>query len=58
MKRLLSLTLLLAAAVGLAADDRLALAEGLARRGMHAQALAEYEAFLKDTPKGDAAESC
>lgn len=57
MKRLLSLTLLLAAAVGLAADDRLALAEGLARRGMHAQALAEYEAFLKDTPKGDAADT-
>ena len=47
----------LAAAVCVAAgEERLRLAEGLARRGMHEQASAEYEAFLKETPAGDAAD--
>lgn len=57
MKRIVLIaTLALSAAAGMAAEDRLALAEGLARRGMHAQALAEYEAFLKENQAGDAAD--
>ena len=47
----------LAAAVCVAAEEeRLRLAEGLARRGMHEQASAEYEAFLKEAPAGDASD--
>ena len=47
----------LAAAVCVAAgEERLRLAEGLTRRGMHEQASAEYEAFLKEAPAGDAAD--
>lgn len=37
------------AGVALAADDRLVFADGLWRRGLHAQAAAEYEALLKGT---------
>lgn len=37
------------AGVALAADDRLVFADGLWRRGLHAQAAAEYETLLKGT---------
>lgn len=49
------LLLLGLAGAAMAAGDRLVFADGLWRRGLHAQAAAEYEALLKEKPEGDAA---
>ena len=48
------LLLLGLAGAAMAAGDRLVFADGLWRRGLHAQAAAEYEALLKEKPEGDA----
>lgn len=49
------LLLLGLAGAAMAAGDRLVFADGLWRRGLHAQAAVEYEALLKEKPEGDAA---
>lgn len=49
------LLLLGLAGAAMAAGDRLVFADGLWRRGLHAQAAAEYEVLLKEKPEGDAA---
>lgn len=47
MRMLRFLVFLGMAGAAVAADDRLVFADGLWRRGLHAQAASEYEAFLK-----------
>ncbi len=55
MRALPFLLLLGLAGAAMAAEDRLVFADGLWRRGLHAQAAAEYEALLKEGPKAEAA---
>ena len=54
MKKMLFFSALLCAGLSLAADERMIFAEGLARRGLHAQAATEYENLLKGAPASDA----
>ncbi len=49
MKRILLLTAVLGAGMGLGANEQMVFADGLFRRGMYASAAEEYETLLKQT---------